>query len=549
MDNLRFVLFVFFAYLSFLIYEQWQADYGPKPPAAAVATTDGSVPAGASADAASASVPAAEGQAKSSALASHQRVKVFTDVLSIEIDTLGGDLRVLDLLKYPVDKDQPDVPVKLLNEEPKLLFVSQNGLVGKEGASPNHHTEWKSANTEYRLADGQDEVRVPLTWTNDQGVAVTKTYVFKRDSYVIELEHQVNNQSQAAWRGQQYAQLQRKEPEKKVGSVFSTSSADRAYIGGVLYTPDEKYQKVKFDDMEDKNLDHKSKDSLVAMIQHYFVAAWIPQAGEEANFYSKALGDKLYVIGAMTPATDVAPGAQASFHARLFAGPKLQRVLEATAPGLELTVDYGNLTFIAKPIFWLMEQFHRIFNNWGFAIIFGTIVIKALFYRLSESSYRSMAKMRKLQPKLKELKERYGDDKQQFNMAMMDLYRKEKVNPLGGCLPILVQIPVFISLYWVLIESVEMRQASFIGWLNDLSSMDPYFVLPAIMGVSMFVQQKLNPAPVDPIQAKIMQWFPLFFTFMFAFFPSGLVLYWVVNNVLSIVQQYVITKRVEAQKA
>jgi len=535
MDNLRFVLFVLFLFLSFQIYEQWQLDYGPKAPEA---TAAGGPPAEASAPAAA--VPAAETRPG-------QKISVSTDTLRAEIDTQGGDLKVLDLLNYPVDKDEPDQPVRLLNGEPAELFVSQSGLLGKEESAPNHYSSWTAAATEYRLADGQDELRVALTWTGSTGVAVTKTYVFHRGSYVVALEHRVNNRSAAPWRGQQYTQLQRKEPVKKVSSVFSTSSADRAFVGGVIYTPDEKYQKIKFNEMEEKNLARKGKDSWVAMIQHYFVAAWLPQPGEENSFYTKSLGDHLFVIGAMSPAQEVAAGAEAVFQSRMFAGPKLQRVLEATAPGLELTVDYGNLTFIAKPVFWLMEQFQRIFKNWGVAIILGTVVIKLLFYKLSESSYRSMANMRKLQPKLKELKERYGEDKQQFNVAMMDLYRKEKVNPLGGCLPILVQIPVFISLYWVLVESVEMRQASFALWLNDLSSMDPYFVLPAIMGVSMYVQQKLNPAPADPLQAKIMQWFPVMFTFMFAFFPSGLVLYWVVNNILSIVQQWVITRQIEGK--
>lgn len=271
----------------------------------------------------------------------------------------------------------------------------------------------------------------------------------------------------------------------------------------------------------------------------------IPSAGEEHSFYTKALSDDHFVIGTYSPMLDVKPGEEKVFKAQLFAGPKLQRVLEKTAPGLELTVDYGSLTIIAKPIFWLLEQFHKLFNNWGWAIVFVTITLKALFYKLSQASYRSMAKMRKLQPKLQQLKERYADDKQKFNMALMELYRKEKVNPLGGCLPILVQIPVFIALYWVLIESVEMRQAPFILWLNDLSAKDPYFILPLIMGVSMYIQQKLNPPPTDPVQAKVMQFFPLIFTGFFAFFPSGLVLYWVVNNILSILQQWHITRQIE----
>ena len=550
MDNLRFVLFIFFIFLSYLLWEQWQADYGPKPEVPIATNTGGQVgtaadlpadgkAASSKGDAAVASSPADEGVKQG------LRVKVVTDVLRLEIDTQGGDIRVVDLRQYPLNKDQPDQPVRLLSDQPADLFISQSGILAEGGAAPTHHSQWQAQAAEYTLQDGQDSLRVPLTWTNDQGIKVVKTYVLKRGSYLIEMEQAVINQSQASWKGQPYAQLQRKEPPKKAGSAFSTSSADRAYIGGVLYTEEDKYEKVKFEDMEEKNLKREGKDAWVAMIQHYFMAAVIPQSGEQDVFYSKALGDKLYVLGALSPKVEIPPGGEQVFKSRLFFGPKLQRVLESVAPGLELTVDYGNLTFIAKPIFWIIEQFHKLFSNWGWAIIFGTIVIKLLFYKLSESSYRSMARMRKLQPKLQQLRERFGEDKQQMNVAMMELYRKEKVNPLGGCLPILVQIPVFISLYWVLVESVEMRQAPFIFWLNDLSSKDPYFILPLVMGVSMYVQQKLNPAPTDPIQARVMQFFPLMFTVFFAFFPSGLVLYWVVNNLLSIVQQWFITKQIE----
>ena len=549
MDNLRFVLFVFFIFVSYLLWEQWQADYGPKPnvpvaTAASQGATTADIPATDTAasgkgDAVAASSPTDEGVKQG------QRIKVVTDVLRLEIDTQGGDIRVVDLPQYPLNKDQPDQPVRLLNDLPAELFIAQSGILADAGAAPNHHSKWQAQAAEYSLVEGQDSLRVPLSWTNDQGVTVVKTYVLKRGSYLVEIEHAVLNQSQTPWKGQPYAQLQRKEPPKKMGSAFSTSSADRAYIGGVLYTQEEKYEKVEFEEMEEKNLKREGKDAWVALIQHYFLAAVIPQSGEQDAFYSKALGDKLYVIGALSPQTEIAPGGEQVFKTRVFFGPKLQRVLENIAPGLELTVDYGNLTFIAKPVFWIIEQFHKLFDNWGWAIIFGTIVIKLLFYKLSESSYRSMARMRKLQPKLQQLRERFGEDKQQMNVAMMEMYRKEKVNPLGGCLPILVQIPVFISLYWVLVESVEMRQAPFIFWLNDLSSKDPYFILPLVMGVSMYVQQKLNPAPTDPIQARVMQFFPLMFTVFFAFFPSGLVLYWVVNNLLSIVQQWFITKQIE----
>jgi len=545
MDNLRFVLFILFAWLSYELWQAWQVDYGPKPPTPVVA---GQVPGEAPASAPGA--PLSAGAAVGEVLQEGQRVKIATDVLNVEIDANGGDIRQVDLSSYPLEKDKPEVPVRLLDDQPAQLFISQSGFLSNApDAAPNHHSLWKAAATEYKLGAGQDELRVPLTWANDKGVTVTKTYVFKKGSFLVEMEQQVANQSPAPLSVAQYTQLQRKQPEKKTGSALSANSADRAYVGGVLYTPTEKYEKISFDDMKDKALKRDSKDGWVAMIQHYFMAAWIPTAGEEQHFYTKALDGQHFVIGAVSPTVEVAPGASQTFKARMWVGPKLQRVLESVAPGLELTEDFGKLTFIAKPVFWLIEQFYKIFNNWGWGIVFATLLIKALFYKLSESSYRSMANMRKLQPKLQQLKERFGEDKQAFNKAMMELYRKEKVNPLGGCLPILVQMPVFISLYWVLSEAVELRQAPFIFWLQDLSTKDPFFILPVIYGVSMFIQQQLNPQPQDPMQAQVMKWLPVIFSFMFAFFPSGLVLYWVVNNVLSIFQQAYITKQVEGRAA
>jgi YidC/Oxa1 family membrane protein insertase len=540
MDNARFVLIVFFFFLSIMLYQQWQADYGPKP---AASSSQADVSPAANPDV-PVSADSAGGPESTSAqtenLISRQRIQVKTDVVRMEIDTEGGDIRLLELLDYPVAKDAPNSPVQLFTDK-DLVFVAQNGFIGDEATAPNHHSQWQAQATSFALAEGQNELRVPLTWTSPQGVTVTKTYILNRGSYDVHLEQQVANNSPNLWTARQYVQLQRKDPGDK-----NKDQMVRTYTGGVLYTPEDKYRKITFKDMAGENLDAKAKDGWIAMIQHYFVAAWIPPSGEENGFYTKALADDHFVIGAYTPVLDVPAGGSKAFQAQLFAGPKLQRVLETTAPGLDLTVDYGALTIIAKPIFWLLEQFHKIFNNWGWAIIFVTLTLKALFFRLSAASYRSMANMRKMQPKLAELKERFGGDKQKLNHAMMEMYRKEKVNPLGGCLPILVQIPVFISLYWVLIETVEMRQAPFIGWLTDLSSKDPYFILPLLMGVSMFIQQRLSPPPADPLQAKIMQFFPVMFTGFFAFFPSGLVLYWVVNNVLSILQQWYINKTIGA---
>ncbi len=542
MDNVRFILFVFLVFFGIMLWQQWQVDYGPKPQQTAANGGDLVVPTDVTTGG---DVPASAGNVtelsatKAGASAPHPLIRVMTDVVRLELDTRGGDVVSLELLNYPTSKDHPDQPVHLLAGDRENYFVAQSGFLGDDRSSPNHHTLWQAANTDYQLAEGEKTLRIPLTWVSPDGVRVTKTYILNRGDYRIGLEQKVENHSAASWKGRQYMQLQRKDPGDK-----NKSATIRTYTGGVIYTAEDNYQKVEFKDMAD-NKDRLSRQGWAAMIQHYFLAAWIPHADEEHNFYTKALADQYYVIGAYSLPTEVARGEEKTFTADLFAGPKLQRVLEQTAPGLELTVDYGSLTIAAKPIFWLLEQFHKLFDNWGWAIVFVTITLKALFFKLSEASYRSMAGMRKLQPKMQALKEKYGNDKQKLNMAMMELYREEKANPLGGCLPILVQIPVFIALYWVLIETVEMRQAPFIFWLNDLSSQDPYFVLPVVMGISMYFQQKLSPPPSDPMQAKVMQFFPVIFTGFFAFFPSGLVLYWVVNNLLSILQQWVITRQVE----
>jgi len=464
---------------------------------------------------------------------------VVTDVLDVEIDTRGGDIRVIDLTAYPENSDQADIPVRLMNDIQPNLFVVQTGLRTPDGEEPTHHVTFTAEKNAYRMGSNDNELRVALRWHSNNGIEVTKLFTFKRDSYEIGIQQQVRNNSTAEWRGRQYRQLQRNEPED------GDSAFIRTYTGGVLYSPEEKYEKIDFEDMIESDLNRTVTDGWAAMIQHYFLGALIPPAGEENRYYTKALDGNRYVIGLISPYQQINPGEMAVFDTTLFAGPKLQRAMEKVATGLDLTVDYGVLTVLAKPLFIAMEYIHRVVGNWGWTIIIVTMLIKLVFYKLSETSYRSMANMRKLTPRMKSLKERYGDDRQRLNKAMMEMYKKEKVNPLGGCFPILVQIPVFISLYWVLLESVEMRQAPFILWLTDLSAADPYFVLPLLMGVTMLIQQKLNPAPMDPIQAKVMMALPVVFTVFFAFFPSGLVLYWVANNTLSIAQQWVITRRVE----
>ena len=390
------------------------------------------------------------------------------------------------------------------------------------------------------MADGADTLQVPLVWRSDDGVTVTKRYTFHRGSHVVDLEHEVVNNSGSEWSGRQYRQLQRTQVAETGQSTFIYT-----YMGGVIYSPEEKYEKVKFEEMQKQDLDRTITDGWAAMLQHYFLGAMIPERAVAEHYYTKSLSNARYVIGLISPPRTVAAGERTLFGTQLFLGPKLQDEMKQVAPGLELTVDYGLLTFLAQPLFWLLKTIHNLIGNWGWSIVLVTMLIKLAFYKLSETSYRSMANMRKLAPRLQSLKERYGDDRQKLNQAMMEMYKKEKINPLGGCLPIVVQIPVFIALYWMLLESVELRQAPFMLWMNNLSAPDPYYVLPLLMGVTMLIQQKLNPAPMDPIQAKVMMVLPVVFTVFFAFFPSGLVLYWVVNNTLSIAQQWMITRRIE----
>lgn len=547
MDNQKPLLFAALTFILFLIWQAWQNDYNkPSPVAqsevsqtqASQQTTSPDVP---TAQTAVTSEPVQIiGQTATSA--SNNRIRIRTDVYDIEVDTKGASIRKLALLNYPVEKKKPEVVVHLLDDQGQKFFITQSGFLASNNQAPNHLSQWQTEAADYQMKSGEQTLQVPFTWSNGEGITVTKVLTFTRGSYEVKESFTVENSSDQIWTGRPYAQLQRNDftGTKKNSFIYT-------YTGAVLYTNEDKYEKISFDDIEDQDLSQDAVGGWSAMIQHYFVAAWIPPAGESYHYYTKTPETGRYVIGAYgNTQKAINPGDSAQFENKLFAGPKLQDHLAEVAPGLELTVDYGKLTILAEPVFWLLDLFHSWVGNWGFAIIMVTMLIKLLFYGLSEKSYRSMAQMRKMQPRIMAMKERYGDDKQKLNQAMMDLYKTEKINPLGGCLPILVQIPVFISLYWVLLESVEMRQAPFILWMNNLSEADPYFILPLLMGVSMFIQQKLNPAPVDPMQQKIMSMLPIIFTLFFAYFPSGLVLYWVVNNVLSITQQYVITKRVEA---
>jgi YidC/Oxa1 family membrane protein insertase len=562
MDNLRLILFFALALVSLMLWNAWQEDYGPKPagmgesaelqadsapPVAAadpgVAGADVPTVSASSAidDAATGAVPAAAQAAEPE----HQIIKVETDLLALEIDSRGGGVRSLHLKEFPVSVDLQDRKYRLMKPEKPDLFITQTGFMDADkDRAPNHTTLFQAAQSEYRLAEDQDQLTVELTWSHASGLKVTQSYLFTRGSYLIEHRQRVDNGSDQPWKGREYRQLLRSPAAENGETTFLPT-----YTGSAIYSPEEKFEKIEFDDMQETDLARDVRGGWVGMLQHYFFAAWIPQPEEQNHFYSNALGGERYRIGAYTPIANVAPGASHTFSTRLIVGPKLQDQLREIAPGLDLTVDYGWLTVLAQPIFWLLSWIHALLGNWGWSIIVLTILIKLAFYKLSETSYKSMANMRRMTPRMQALKDRYGDDKERLNQAMMELYKKEKINPLGGCLPILIQIPVFIALYWVLLEAVELRQAPFIFWLEDLSIKDPYFILQLIMGISMWIQQKLNPAPPDPMQAKIMMSLPFVFTVFFAFFPAGLVLYWVVNNILSIAQQWYITRKIEQANA
>jgi YidC/Oxa1 family membrane protein insertase len=567
MDNIRFVLIVTFAMLVFMLWQAWDLDYGPKPETAAIESQEGvkvkeDLPTTTAEMSTQTESPEHNPVSVPVAASTSKTVKIKTDVIALEIDTQGGTVTNLDLLKYPVEKANTFVnglrkmigmqvaeidtaPVRLFDSNQEKLFVAQSGLIAGSGfaAAPDHYTIFSSEQDSYTLQPGQESLTVPLTWTDNNGLVITKLFTIKRGSYEIILDQKVRNNSGKAWSGRQYSQLLRVPDTSGKGNMLTGGM--RAYNGGVIYTEKNKYQKISFEDMAEETLDVTTEGGWIAMIQHYFASAWIPPADKENHFYTKELKDGRFVIGTYSPSLTVEANTEAQFVSSLFAGPKIQPMMEKIAPGLELTVDYSVLTFIGKPIYWLLNKIDNVVGNWGVAIIGVTLCIKLLFFPLSQASFKSMAKMRKIQPRLKELQERFADDRPRFNNEMMALYKKEKVNPLGGCLPILIQIPVFMALYWVLSETVEFRQAPFMLWIQDLSIQDPFYILPLIMGLTMKIQQSLNPAPIDPIQAKVMKMFPIVFTIFFLFFPAGLVLYWVVNNTLSIIQQTIITKQIE----
>jgi YidC/Oxa1 family membrane protein insertase len=572
--NPRIFLWGALALLVLLDYEAWMRDFAapaattqtaaaasagaPGTPAAsplasqvpqASASAGGAsqAPAAGSAGAGGAAAPAATTAAAAGAAASAEAapvVHVRTDVLDVDISTRGGTLTQVDLVNYPRVKGEP-TPVRLENhDEPQTLYELQSGLTGPGSAAyPTHLATYASLEDHYAL-ERADDLRVPLTWQGEDGVTVTKTYVFHRGSYRIELEYRAHNGGSATWQANSYAQILRNDPRTK-RSMFNTDSY--AFHGPALWDGG-KYRTVDVTDDKDRHLSLEVTNGWIAALQHYFVSAIVPPAAAPYRVTLNVDGDQ-YLFGAAGPTQSVAPGEDAVFATTLFIGPKLQAALEATSPELFRVADYGRLWFLARPLFHALSYVHKMSGNWGVAIILVTFLLKLIFYPLSEASGRSMAKMKALQPRIKNLQETYADDREKLGRAMMELYKREKVNPVAGCLPIVIQIPVFIAFYWVLLESVEMRQAPFALWLHDLSAHDPLYILPAIMALAMFVQYKLNPAPPDPVQAKIFMIMPLVMSVTFAFFPAGLVLYWVTNTFLSIAQQWNINRRIGAALA
>lgn len=552
MESQRSFLIIGLALVSFLLWQQWQVDYGPKMvEPTAVSSTDtptNAVPSAINSSINDAAVPTDIAQESLSEVPSNTSVntsntarfvEVSTDSIHATIDLVGGDVVIADLKKFPITQDS-DEPYSLLRAENTGLYVAQSGLIGPNGPDGNSQGRplYTTNQTSYELT--ADTLRVPLTWQNEEGLVVTKVFTFTRDSHIVDVTYNIQNNTANAAQVQQYAQLKQtvSQPE---GNMFMPT-----YRGAAYSTQDTRYEKFKFGDFEDENLRLATIGGWVGMLEHYFVSAWVPPQEQTNTIYTRLINNQYAIIGYTTPAILVNAGDNASLTSTLYLGPKDQEVLAGIARGLDLTVDYGPLWWISQPLFSLLKMLFDLVGNWGVAIILITIIVKGVMYPLTKKQYESFAKLRVLAPKMQQLKDRYGDDRQKMSQAMMELYRKEKVNPMGGCFPLLLQMPIFLALYWVLLESVELRHADFFLWITDLSVMDPYFVLPVLTGASMYLLQKLNPTTVqDPMQQKIMQWMPVAMSIFFIWFPAGLVLYWLISNVITIVQAKMIYNSME----
>lgn len=542
MDTKRLILFVIFSFSILMLWDSWQ----PRAIPSAVSNgekkiEDASVPQTSKKTVAIVNNETTLTVESGFQLLNGQNIAVETDLYRANISTVGGDLRKLELIKHRAADATNKNFILMDDGSNPALYVAQTGLIGAD--LPTHKTIFTSPTMVYKMLNGSNQLEVRLTWNGNNGVQVDKIYTFHRGQYAIDVTYQIHNGSSVAIAPSVYYQIIHDSLSNQGSMMMPT------FTGGAYFTDEDKYKKLSFKDMEKSDLSKSSKNGWVGLVQHYFVSAWIPKEGLVREYYSKRLNDKNYAIGSLSALGNIAPGASLIVPARLYAGSQTQTDLKATAPGLEYTVDYGWLTVIASPLFWVLSKIHGLVQNWGIAIILLTVLLKGAFYPLSAASYRSMAHMREIAPRLQSLKEKFGDDRQKLQEAMMEMYKTEKINPMGGCLPILVQIPVFISLYWVLLGSVELRHAPFMLWIHDLSAIDPFYVLPVLMGATMIIQTRLNPTPPDPIQAKVMMVMPVVFSVFFFFFPAGLVLYWLVNNVLSIAQQWYINRATEQATA
>ena len=551
MDTKRIILLAAIAFIAMQLWTAWQKDYGQTPAQAVALNTDNNslIPDKIlnSRSATTTTTESKNDHVVNPLVATNtgNTVKVITDTLQLDIASKGANIVKAALPQYPVSLDKSDQPTVLLNTSPQSEYLAQSTFISKGAKHGSADAYYKTSQQTYKLGENDNEMHVDFKWMSPEGVEFIKRYEFTRGDYDIGVKFIVNNASSKPWQGNLVTQLARtsEDPSGKKG-FFNI----HAYFGASVSTEKESYKKLPFGDFKKKKLMETSQGGWAAMQQHYFLSAWIPEQKQENLFYTHVTGNDLHVVGVRGPQINVNPGASEVSSAKLYVGPELPEQLKTLAPHLNMTVDYGWLWFISDILYWMMSKINMLVGNWGWSIIILTLLIKALFYPLSAASYRSMSRMRLLQPKIATLRERYADDKQKLTKETMELYRREKVNPFGGCLPILIQIPIFIALYWVLVESVQLRQAPFIFWIHDLSIKDPFYILPILMGITMLIQQRMNPAPPDPVQAKVMMMLPIVFTILFMNFPAGLVLYWVVNNTISMLQQGFIMHQVNSGK-
>ncbi len=541
--------------VGYLLVQAWNEDHGsPLPPAEEVPAPpgdpDADLPQTAPLDTTNADVPVVpvteseqESPNSRGTAEAPRLIRIETDKLVLWVNPIGGDIVRADLRAFPVSLGRPDVPITLLDNSVSHTYTAMSGLIGPQGPDSNGRPSYTSARDFWTLSEGEEVLQVPLRFTDDAGNLYVKTLRIQRGNHLVEIEYEIHNNTQETWHGNFFGQLKRHAGPPRIRT--SSGFGPAPYVGAALTTPETRYEKISFDDLDEDRYEIQASGGWIAILQHYFLAAWIADPDQKNTYSGRKSRDGNYLVGYVAPRLEVPPGMIGQHSARIYLGPKTQSVLEDLAPNLDLTVDYGFLWWLAQPLFIVLEFIEGVLGNWGFAIIVLTLLVKVVLYPLSEAAYRSMANMRRVAPRLKQLQERHAGDRQKLSQEMMGLYRKEKINPLGGCFPMLLQMPVFLALYWVLFESVELRHAPFIFWITDLAAIDKYFILPIVMGTSMYAQQLLNPPIPDPMQARIMKMLPIIFTVFFAFFPSGLVLYWTVNNVLSMAQQWVANKRVQ----